>query len=317
MKQIARIDGLPQEFVERLQEQFPEAQGEILKSFQMRPPVMRVNTLLITPDELFDQLKSQGIKPRSIPELPNAYIVNNADRKTLTDLEAYQQGHFYIQSIASQLVVKILDPQPGEKILDLCAAPGSKTTQIALAMQKKGELIANEPNTDRFFRLKTNLKQQHLEDFVICKKHLGERYGHFYAEHFDRVLVDAPCSSEARFDRHDEKSIRYWSRHKIRAFSRLQKKLLLSAINCVKKGGSIVYSTCTFAPEENELMLHTVLKKHPELSLQAISYSGKTLPIMRSWKGKELSAQLQHALRLFPDEDHEGFFIALLQKNVV
>lgn len=317
MKETPLIDGLPQEFVERIQSQFPEDQQEILKTFSARPPVIRVNTLLTSSKELLGKLEREGIETSVIPGLPNAYRVKNVDRKTLTSLEGYQQGHFYIQSIASQLAVQVLDPQPGEKILDLCAAPGSKTTQIAIAMKKKGELMANEPNKDRFFRLLANVQQQHLEDFVVCKKYLGERYGRYYQEYFDRVLVDAPCSSEARFDRHDEKSIRYWSRHKIRALSRLQKKLLLSAINCVKKGGSIVYSTCTFAPEENEMLLNNILKKHPELSLQAISYQGKKLPIMKSWKGKEVSAVLQSALRIFPDEIHEGFFIALLQKNAV
>lgn len=317
MKEIALTDGLPQEFVERIKSQFPEDQQEILKTFSARPPVVRVNGLLISSEELLRQLKSSGIETSVIPELPNACLVKNADRKTLTSLEAYEQGGFYIQSIASQLVVQVLDPQPGEKILDLCAAPGSKTTQIAIAMKKKGELIANEPNKDRFFRLLANLKQQRLDDFVICKKYLGERYGKYYREYFDRVLVDAPCSSEARFDRQDEKSIRYWSRHKIKALSRLQKKLLLSAVNCVKKGGTIVYSTCTFAPEENELLLNNILKKHPEVSLLAISYQGKKLPIIRSWKEKEVSDELQSALRIFPDEVHEGFFIALLQKNAV
>jgi len=291
MKHHATVDGLPSLFVERLRRQFPHEVEEMLSTFHQRPPVLRINTLMIEPKKIKAELLREGIETKQIHELPDALWVPNADRKRLTDLPAYLQGQIYLQSVASQLVVKALDPQPGEKILDLCAAPGSKTTQIGILMKKRGELIANEPNKGRFFKLRANLKHQHLEDFVQTKSYPGQNYPRYYPEYFDKVLVDAPCSSEARFDRDGAKTIAYWSNHKIKAFARLQKKLLSAAILCCRQGGTIVYSTCTFAPEENQLLIDAVIKKHPEISM----------PI--------------DAVQLKPDVLREGFFIAVLLKK--
>jgi|CXWL01.1.fsa_nt_gi 16S rRNA (cytosine1407-C5)-methyltransferase len=305
---------LPAVFLERLQEQFPDDFQSILRTFQRRPPVIRVNTLLATSKEIQVELQEEGIVLQDISELPESFFVLNADRKRLTELPCYKKGMIYIQSIASQLVIKALAPHPGEKILDLCAAPGSKTTQIAIAMRAEGELIANEPKRERFFRLVANLRSQKLEQFVVCKQYPGERYGDYYPGYFDKVLVDAPCSSETRFVLGDIKTTRYWSRHKVKAFARLQRKLLQSAIRCTKPGGLLVYSSCTFAPEENEVVIDWILRKYPELTVEPICYSLRKLPIVQKWNGKNLQLSLQRALRLYPDENSEAFFFVLLRK---
>lgn len=306
---------LPAAFLERLQRQFPDVFQSILKTFHRRPPVIRVNTILTTTARIRTELEQEGILLKNIPGLPKSFHVLNADRKRITSLTVYQEGLIYLQSVASQLVVKALDPQPGEKILDLCAAPGSKTSQIAILMKGEGELLANEPKRERFFRLIANLRLQKLDQFVITKQYPGERYGNHFPEHFDKVLVDAPCSSESRFVPGDIKTTRYWSRHKVKAFARLQRKLIESAIQSTKPGGLVVYVTCTFSPEENELIIDRVLRKHPEISLEAISLKAKGLPIADEWNGKKLDASLRKALRLYPDELQEGFFIALLRKR--
>lgn len=309
------MNNLPPAFLVRLKKQFPGLVQDILKTFLRRPPVIRVNTLVTTPKKMRTELEREGIMVEEIPELRESFRILNADRKRITDLTAYLDGRIYLQSVASQLVVKALDPEPGEKILDLCAAPGSKTSQIAILMKSEGELVANEPKRERFFRLTANLRQQKLDQFVITKQYQGERYGDHYPEHFDKVLVDAPCSSETRFVPEDIKTTRYWSRHKVKAFARLQRKLMESAIHSTKPGGLIAYSTCTFSPEENELIIDRVLRKHPDITLQTIPLKTKSLPITMEWNGKKLDGSLRKALRLFPDELHEGFFIALLRKR--
>jgi len=297
---------LPEKFLKRLHQQYPNQVGQILKTFHQRPPVIRVNTLLTEDKSILSEFRKQGIAVTPVHALPHAYVVSNADRKTLTSLETYKNGYFYIQSAASQVPVGVLDPQPGEKILDLCAAPGSKTTQIAIRMESKGELIANEPNTDRFFKLLANLQHQKINSFVTAKKYPGQNYPAFYPEYFDKVLVDAPCSSESRFIEDEPKTFKYWSQPKVKALAKLQEKLLISAVQCTKPGGRIVYSTCSFSFEENEQVLQYVLKKYPEVQLEPITGGWKTLPVEQPASG---------ALRLMPDEIFESFFIACLKKT--
>ncbi|MDP2690868.1 MAG: RsmB/NOP family class I SAM-dependent RNA methyltransferase [Candidatus Gracilibacteria bacterium] len=308
------IGGLPADFVERLRIQFPEQSEHILTSFHQRPPVVRINTLLVSVKKFQQRLKQLKIESQPILLLPEALLVTNTDRKLLTDLEEYRNGWFYIQSIASQLAVKALDPQPGEKILDLCAAPGSKTTQIAIAMKRQGELMANDNNRTRLFRLISNLKHQKVDDFVEVKNYPGQNYPKFYPSTFDRILLDAPCSSESRFDPRYPKSIHFWSRHKVKGMAKTQKRLLAAAIQCLKQGGILVYSTCTFSPEENEMVIDSVLKKHQEMEIETMTWSPNTLPILQEWQGKRLHSGLKKAIRVFPDDQVEGFFICRLKR---
>jgi NOL1/NOP2/sun family putative RNA methylase len=309
------IDGLPADFFARVQIQFPKQYKQILETFKQRPAVVRVNTLVTSLEEVQKLLISEGIEFSHIALLPNSLIITNADRRQLTDLEIYKEGHLYIQSIASQLAVAALDPQPGEKILDLCSAPGSKTTQIAIQMNKEGELLANDNNKTRMFRLIANLKHQHCDEFVEVKNYSGQNYPKFYPEQFDRILVDAPCSSEARFNTRYPKSINFWSRHKVKAMAKTQKRLLGAAIQCLKVGGAIVYSTCTLAPEENELVLKKILEKYPEVEIQELSWDIPQLEIVQEWNGKEIPDSIQNAIRLAPNESTEAFFICKIKKT--
>lgn len=314
-KGIPLKNGLPERFVDRLKLQFPDQAADIMEHCEQRPPIIRVNTTLTTLDNVQAALAEAGIESETLPELSRTLHITKGTRKELTATDIYKEGHFYIQSLASQFIVHLLDPQPGETLLDLCAAPGSKTTQIAVAMNAEGELMANDNSRPRMFRLLANLKHQKLNKFVEVKNYSGQNYDKFYPEHFDRILVDAPCSSESRFQRRYPKSINFWSRHKVKACAKLQRRLLSAAIKCVKPGGIIMYSTCTFAPEENELVLHRVLKKHPDVQVLPIETQYERLPIVKEWNDEEIRSDIQNALRLKPTDICEGFFMAKLQKT--
>ncbi|MDP3975348.1 MAG: RsmB/NOP family class I SAM-dependent RNA methyltransferase [bacterium] len=308
---------LPEKFLERLRLQFPDHFRQIRSTFVRRPPAIRVNTLLTPSADLRKRLETQGIKLKSYPALANAFIVVNTDRKAITATSEYEQGLIYIQSIASQLIVRALDPQPGERVLDMCAAPGSKTSQMAILMKTEGELVANDQKEKRIYRLRNVLRHQRVDDFVTVKNYPGQNYPKHFPAYFDRVLVDTTCSSEATFIEGERKSLQYWSHHKVKNSARIQRKLLVCGWECLKPGGTLVYSTCTLSPEENEVLLSKFLAKHPEAQVQPLRWKGiKTLPIADEWQGKPLDPQVQFALRLMPTKEVEGFFMARIRKEL-
>jgi len=214
------------------------------------------------------------------------------------------------------LPVLVLDPRGGENILDMCAAPGSKTTQMAALMQNQGTIVAIEAVRNRYYKLKAVTSLLGVEN-VIFKLMDGRSY-RAREQLFDKILVDAPCSCEGRFKVEDPKTYRYWSLRKIREMTRKQKGLLLNASRLLKPEGRLVYATCTFAPEENEEVLNWLLKKTAgtirvdKIHIKDIS----AYPARQQWQGKTFDRQIENCLRILPDEKMEGFFIAKLQKVV-
>ena len=246
----------------------------------------RVNTLKASIQDIHDQLKDAGVPFELVNWYTPALSVPVAYAREVLDSSLVTQGFLYPQGLESMQAVVALDPQPGECVLDLCAAPGSKTTQIAAHMRNEGVLVANEPVRARFYRLKTVLNITGARSKLTMVD--GRRY-QARDRLFDRVLVDASCSSEGRFKKDDPKTYAYWSLHKIKEMAHKQKGLLLNASRLVKPGGVLVYSTCTFAVEENEEVLEWFLRKA----------SGFTL---------------EKQTRILPDSHMEGFFIAKLRK---
>ncbi|MDF2378954.1 MAG: RsmB/NOP family class I SAM-dependent RNA methyltransferase [Candidatus Gracilibacteria bacterium] len=305
---------LPEKFLDRLKLQFPEEYSDIRKTFIRRPPVLRTNLHLISAEDMEKNLKKQGFELKQVPNLPYSFIVTNKGRKELTQTPEYAEGKFYIQSIASQMIVWAMDPKPGEIILDVCAAPGSKTSQIAMLMNKEGELIANDQKTNRYKRMKGILRSQQLGDFVQCKNHKGQSYPNFYPEYFDKILVDPSCSSEATFVDDKQNTIHFWSPHKIRAFAKNQKRLIEMSFRCLKPGGTLLYSTCTLSPHENEWLVSKILKKFPEVTIDPIQGEVERLSILPEWNGKIFDTRVQDALRLKPTAVQEGFFMVRFKK---
>ncbi|MBL8013036.1 MAG: RsmB/NOP family class I SAM-dependent RNA methyltransferase, partial [Candidatus Omnitrophica bacterium] len=216
----------------------------VIESFRRQKVCsVRVNTIKTSTDKAIEYFSNSSLSFQKISWSSEVFIFNDVDPSEVSRLDWVSQGNLYIQGLSSMLPVIVLDPKPGERVLDLCAAPGSKTTQIAALMNNEGEIVAIDSVRPRFYRLKAVLALNGVE--MARPKCLdGAKYRS--SELFDRILVDAPCSSEARFKMSDAKTFGYWSLRKIKEMAHKQKGLLLNACRLLKPGGTLVYSTCTF-----------------------------------------------------------------------
>jgi NOL1/NOP2/sun family putative RNA methylase len=217
-----------------------------------------------------------------------------------------------MQGLSSMIPPLVLNPSEDDIVLDLCSAPGSKTTELAELMNNQGTLIANEVSRERTLALMYNLDRMNIINTGVLQ-YKGEQLSKVYDNYFDKILVDAPCSGLGILQKKDEVND-WWSEERVKNLSELQLKLLVTAIKMVKTGGEIVYSTCTLTPEENEGVIDKLLNKYPvELvgfELPLISHEGFT-----SYDGISFNYQMNKTRRIFPWEaDTDGFFIAKLRK---
>jgi len=307
-------DPLPPAFEERLKAILPaplnagpEWPGSLFAPKQFQS--FRINTLKISVDEAHAMLVRRNISFQKVDFCPYAVLIEKSAAEELLKSEVTAQGLLYAQGLQSLLPVMVLDPHPGQRVLDLCAAPGSKTSQIAMLMQNEGFLKANEPIRERLYRLKAVLQ------LTGAKAQISSMDGRRLQEHngpYDRILVDAPCSTEGRFIHNAPKSFAYWSVRKIKEMSHKQKGLLLNAGRLLKPGGILVYATCTFAPEENEEVVDWFLRKtEGRFEPASVNVEGvKTYPCLAGWQKRTYDPRLSLAARILPDERMEGFFIA-------
>ena len=262
------------------------------------------------------ELSESGIACQPVSWCPEAFTVAAVQRGALVDSRAAAEGRIYIQNLSSLLPVLLLDPQPGETILDLAAAPGGKTLHLVARMQNQGRVSAVEVIRARYYRLCENLRRGQAQ---IVRTYLtdGRTVGAKTPERFDRVLLDAPCSSEARFRAGCPDTWRYWSLRKIREQARKQHGLLRSALRALRPGGTLVYCTCSFAPEENELIVDGQLKHDPgRLEVLPVPLPiHHVQPGLTEWRGRSLSPELQQARRVLPQPALEAFFLCRLRKS--
>ena len=284
---------LPEEFLNRMKSQLGEEYEDFLRSLERpRAVALRYNPL-------------KGDRPRMIFEkdpVPWEPMGCYYDPEARPGLHVYHEaGVYYLQEASAMAPVALLDPQPGEKICDLCAAPGGKTTQIAGRMQGSGFLLCNEINPKRARILSRNIERMAVANALVTNEHpqrLAEKYPGF----FDRVLVDAPCSGEGMF-RKEEAAVTDWSQETVEMCARRQSEILHSAAQLVRPGGRLVYSTCTFAPEEDEGAVAAFLADHPEFTpekMEAPWFVPGENGSFRMWPHKLLG---------------EGHFAAVLRKN--
>ncbi len=315
---------IPPEFLDRLSLIVPAARLDaIMASFSaVKPTSFRLNTLADNRDCIIKEVSDLEILMKPVQwltsenHLPIAFQSPPADREKLTYSSLIETGKIYIQNLSSMLAPIVLDSQPGETVLDLAAAPGGKTTQIAQMMNNEGVLSAVEAVRGRMYKLQANLKRCHVH---IAKTYLtdGRSVGRKTPERFDRVLLDAPCSSEARFRVSDPSTWANWSPRKIRESTRKQFGLLKAAVHATKPGGRIVYCTCSFAPEENEQVIHRILHKFGE-AVEVVPFD---LPVdnwmagLPRFQSKEFNPQVMRCRRILPNEGMDAFFIACIEKK--
>jgi NOL1/NOP2/sun family putative RNA methylase len=266
-------------------------------------------------ETVISKLNNTDFMLQEIPWYEDAFVVTNRSKTDLLQTTAVSDGHIYLQGLSSMIPVIVLDPKPGEIILDMAAAPGSKTTQIAAFMENTGELSANDKSRERLYKLKPLLENQGVTNTKVINVS-GEYLWKKLPEYFDRVLLDAPCSMEGRFLATEPKSYEDWSPKKVKLLSTIQKYLLRSAISCTKVGGTIVYSTCTLSPEENEEVIDWILEKEKgNIEVELIRIAGlNTMPGLTSWKNKVFDKELEKTVRILPSERMEGFYVAKFKK---
>lgn len=279
------------------------------------PTVIRANTTRIAPDRLQERLARQGVRIEPIDWTDIFFQVDRPIGRTLE----HWLGLFYVQELVQSVPVLALDPRPGDAILDLCAAPGGKTTQIAAAMENRGLLIANEPNGRRQMGLLANVNRLGAwnvsitdyagESFPLSTNHeRSERTG------FDRILVDAPCSAEGTLRK--EHSMKNGATPStIRRLAKLQQRLIERAYDLLLPGGVLVYSTCTFAPEENEAIVAHLLAEQPDARIEPIELPFVAARGLAQWDDADYPVELTGAVRIYPHHlNSGGGFVARIRR---
>jgi len=277
-----------------------------------RESFIRVNPVLINADDLLKRLKLYGIELEEIINIPNAYKVT-AGREVIGKTLDFVLGYYYIQSLSSMIPPLVLSPEPGDVVLDLCAAPGSKTTQLAEIMKNQGTIYANEIANDRVKMLVHNMEKMCVTNLGIMNFR-GEQLSNFFDNHFDKILVDAPCSALGILQKKGEVN-NWWNKRHADKLSEMQNKLMISAVKMAKEGGEILYSTCTLTFEENELALNKILETYP-VELVDIELPVASQPAFTTYRGEKLDDSLAKAHRIIPWESgSEGFFVAKFVKT--
>lgn len=275
---------------------------------------IRVNTLKTNVKEVKSRLESDW-EMIQVPWCKEGFWIKNTKdgRRDIGNLKEHSLGYIYVQEASSMIPPIVLDPQPGELVLDMCASPGSKTTQIASYMQNQGLLFANDFKGDRLAPLGINLQRAGITNSIITLM-FGQWYGKS-GLHFDRILVDAPCSGTGTVSK-SLKTLKIWNPDMIRRLASTQKKLIETAFSILKPGGTLVYSTCSNEPEEDEGVVSWLLDNYDDAELAEIELNIKrSMPILE-FQAIKFNPEVKKCLRIWPqDNQTEGFFVAKIRKR--
>ena len=305
---------LPQEFILKLKKIYPASFSNIASTFLVkRQSCFRINYLKTNLNDLRHALRNQRVKYKELSFPQGAFLLQSPLRE-FQRKPVYEEGKVYVQNQSSMIPVTCLCPENGETILDLCAAPGAKTTQI-VSLAPEAKVTAIDKIRPRYYKLLSSLKQQGVEGLeVILLDSIWVRKK--FPEQFDKILADVPCSAEGRFLISNPKTFKYWKQRKVKEMVHKQKKLLHSSFFALKEGGTLVYSTCTFSPEENEGVIDWFLNKFKE----KVEIVPLNIPLpnvkegLPRWRDKEFSPSVRLARRIIPNGIMEGFFIAKIKK---
>lgn len=299
---------LPEAFEKRMKDMLGEEYDSYLDSYQQeRQFGLRVNPLKITGEELKEL---SGFHLRKIPWTQDGYFYEEEDMPARRPY--YAAGMYYLQEPSAMTPASRLHVEPGERVLDLCAAPGGKATALGAALRGKGILVANDVSNSRAKALLKNLELFGISNAFVTNEipgNLADRFEGF----FDKVLVDAPCSGEGMF-RKDPAVIKTWDEERPEYFAKLQRDILKNAVRMLRPGGQLLYSTCTFAPVENEGSISWLLENFPEMDVLEIEPYEGFAPGHPEWgNGDE---RLKRCVRIWPHKmKGEGHFLALLKKS--
>ncbi len=308
---------LPPLFLERMAHWLEEEYPSFASALTARPvSALRVNTLKLTPSA-FREITPFPLGEQ-VPWCSSAFLLPEQAEGMAGKHPYHLAGLYYLQDPSAMAAAEILAPKPGERVLDLAAAPGGKTTHLAALMKGEGLLLANEIKSSRLGHLCQNVERWGAANVIVTNE-TPERLADTFGAFFDRVLVDAPCSGEGMF-RKDERARLDWSPQMVAGCAARQKHILRLAAKLVRPGGYLLYSTCTFAPEENEAVIYDLLQDSAgEFEVVTLSLPAGFLPGQPEWAAlppDAIARALRGAVRLFPHRlPGEGHFLCLLHRR--
>ena len=298
--------GLPEFLLDLLREQYAaDDVTRILEGFACeRPVTLRANALLATAGEVAAELDAAGIAHHGVAWYADAFVLEGVRERAVWDLPAYEQGKVYLQSLSSMLPPLVLDPRPGADVLDMCAAPGGKTTQMAALSGGRAHITACEMHGPRAEKLAFNLRRQGATGVNVMRTD-ARRLDDFFS--FDQILLDAPCSGSGTVRLGDPRVARRLTPRLVDKSVTSQNALLDKALRLLKPGGELVYSTCSVLACENEQVVRRALERHRcrMVPIDADRFGG--LPL--------LPTALEGALCVCPSELYEGFFVAKIRRS--
>lgn len=296
--------GIPTFLKETLEAQYEKKYVDnILKGLtKTRKTTIRINTLKSDRNKIESELLKEQISFNVVEWNDFALIIQNAEESKIRELDIYKNGEIYMQSLSSMIPPIVLKPQANESILDMAAAPGGKTTELASLSSNQAMITACEKNKIRCDKLKYNLEKQGANRVTVMQED-ARKLSDFFV--FDKILLDAPCSGSGTINLNDSNLDKYFSKELYIRAIRTQKELLEKATRIVKRGGEIVYSTCSILKEENEKIVENILNKN-NFEILPIDMNKTGIPL--------LPTTIEGTICVCPNELYEGFFVAKLRK---
>ena len=296
---------VPDFLIDMLEKQYgKDLKDRIIVGFgKNRKVSFRVNTLKTNVENVIKILSENNISYKKVLWCDEAFIIENVKEDEIRNLDIYKNGEIYMQSLSSMLPPIILNAKENMDILDMTAAPGGKTTQIATICNNNSRITAVEMNKIRSQKLKYNIEKQGASSVYVMEQD-ARKIDDFFS--FDSILLDAPCSGSGTINSNDLKLEKFFTKNLIEKSKKTQRELLNKAIKILKKGSTMVYSTCSILQEENENIINDILKTK-KVELEEINFKGiEELP--------RLPEKIKGTLLVMPDEEYEGFFVAKLKK---
>ncbi len=292
---------IPSSLTKELEEYYPNDYNDIINSYnQQRHTTLRVNTIKATPEEIASVLKSNNISFKKVLWSDTAFILSDCGEEKVTKLPIYEEGKIYLQSLSSQLPPLFVEPNSNDLILDMTAAPGGKTTEMAALSNNQAMITAIEKNKIRSDRLKYNIEKQGAKKVSILNTdatHIDEYFT------FNKILLDAPCSGSGTLTNDNH----HFDIDFVKRITEIQKKLMSEAIKHLSPNGYLIYSTCSILKEENEDIINYILSKNPNLELIPIDLTKyQDIP--------KLPTTIPGTMCVKPTAYYEGFFVAKIKK---